>query len=153
MQLIACIAVLLGAAYAHPFYRDGFPNGYSIPNPCGGGIWEAVGHYDPHHHTINKNRYGLAFSAAGHTWTHALCMADSDGDGKTNGAELGDPTCVWVRGGVPTGHATGHPGICEPVGVLRRRVHLQLPWRQLCWKISVRIKKLHCLLWNFWIHL
>ncbi|KAH3782925.1 hypothetical protein DPMN_160849 [Dreissena polymorpha] len=39
-------------------------------------------------------------------------MADSDGDGKTNGAELGDPTCAWVKGGVPTGHATGHPGNC-----------------------------------------
>ncbi|KAH3701020.1 temptin-like [Dreissena polymorpha] len=116
MQLIAFIAVLLGAVSAHPFYRDSFPNGYSVPNPCGGGIWEAVGHYDPNHHTINKNRFGQAFSAAGRTWTQALCMADSDGDGKTNGAELGDPTCVWVQGGVPAGRATGHPGICEPVG-------------------------------------
>ena len=28
---------------------------------------------------------GLAFSAAGTTWTEALCRADSDGDGATNG--------------------------------------------------------------------
>ncbi|KAH3701012.1 hypothetical protein DPMN_075995 [Dreissena polymorpha] len=51
-----------------------------------------------------------AFAAAGHAWTRDLCMADSDADGKTNGAELGDPTCVWVKGGVPTGVASGHPG-------------------------------------------
>ena len=27
-----------------------------------------------------------------------LCNADSDGDGKSNGEELGDPNCVWVSG-------------------------------------------------------
>lgn len=35
---------------------------------------------------------------------------DSDGDGKTNGEELGDPTCVWTAGATPTDSATGHPG-------------------------------------------
>lgn len=34
-----------------------------------------------------------AFAAAGHVWTKELCQADSDGDGATNGAELGDPNC------------------------------------------------------------
>ena len=28
-------------------------------------------------------------------WTEALCHMDSDGDGRTNGEELGDPDCVW----------------------------------------------------------
>ncbi|KAH3701022.1 temptin-like [Dreissena polymorpha] len=116
MQYFLVIALCLAAAFAHPGYRDFFPNGYSVPNPCGTGVWEAVGHYDPQHHTIIKNRFGRAFAAAGHAWTRDLCMADSDEDGKTNGAELGDPTCVWVKGGVPTGVASGHPGICEPVG-------------------------------------
>jgi hypothetical protein len=51
-----------------------------------------------------------AFAQAGHTWTAALCALDSDGDGKTNGEELGDPTCVWTQGATPTGAATGHPG-------------------------------------------
>jgi len=27
-----------------------------------------------------------------------LCMIDSDEDGRTNGAELGDPSCVWRIG-------------------------------------------------------
>ena len=46
----------------------------------------------------------------GHVWNRALCMADSDGDGATNGEELGDPNCVWVYGGAPESTPTGHPG-------------------------------------------
>ena len=36
---------------------------------------------------------------------------DSDGDGITNGEELGDPQCVWIPGNNPnrTTHIT-HPG-------------------------------------------
>ena len=33
------------------------------------------------------------------SWTTALCNADSDGDGVSNGAELGDPNCIWTAGG------------------------------------------------------
>jgi hypothetical protein len=33
------------------------------------------------------------FAAAGYTWTRELCQADDDGDGFSNGAELGDPDC------------------------------------------------------------
>ncbi|OWF37770.1 Tyramine beta-hydroxylase [Mizuhopecten yessoensis] len=40
---------------------------------------------------------------------------DSDGDGFSNGAELGDPKCVWIPGSEPDGTPTGHPGICEPL--------------------------------------
>ena len=28
-------------------------------------------------------------------WTRELCEKDSDGDGFTNGEELGDPCCIW----------------------------------------------------------
>lgn len=37
------------------------------------------------------------FAKAGHTWTAELCKMDSDGDGVSNGQELGDPKCT-VRG-------------------------------------------------------
>ena len=41
-------------------------------------------------------------------WNKALCMADSDGDGLTNGEELGDPHCTWP--GQSAGKPLGHPG-------------------------------------------
>ena len=31
-------------------------------------------------------------------WTVELCRKDSDGDGQTNGQELGDPHCRWTIG-------------------------------------------------------
>ena len=40
-----------------------------------------------------------------------LCRKDSDGHGKTNGQELGDPNCVWVEGTVPElQDGLSHPG-------------------------------------------
>ena len=44
-------------------------------------------------------------------WTRELCQKDSDGDGRTNGEELGDPSCTWVPGSTPE-ITTGitHPG-------------------------------------------
>ena len=37
---------------------------------------------------------------------------DSDGDGKTNGQELGDPTCAWTPAGAPPSRTENitHPG-------------------------------------------
>ena len=44
-------------------------------------------------------------------------MMDSDGDGMTNGAELGDPDCTWTPGTAPKFSAgISHPGVCEPLG-------------------------------------
>lgn len=43
-------------------------------------------------------------------WTVDLCQKDSDGDGKTNGEELGDPNCTWIAGSTPSGKSTGQPG-------------------------------------------
>ncbi|XP_048777994.1 temptin-like [Ostrea edulis] len=111
--IICALVPLLAAA---PFYRGMFPNGYNVPNPCANDLWQAVGHMDPYHHTMEKNQFGKDFAAAGHTWTHALCMKDSDGDGRTNGEELGDPGCKWNVGDKPADVARGQPGICEPVG-------------------------------------
>jgi hypothetical protein len=43
-------------------------------------------------------------------WT-PLCPLDSDGDGWTNGQELGDPDCMWKSGDPdPTGKALSNPG-------------------------------------------
>jgi hypothetical protein len=41
---------------------------------------------------------GISVDAGGiPNWTAALCQKDSDGDGLTNGQELGDPCCTWVE--------------------------------------------------------
>jgi dopamine beta-monooxygenase len=52
------------------------------------------------------------FDKAGYKWTAELCRMDSDGDGFTNGQELGDPDCTWTKGMAQrTSAATSHPGI------------------------------------------
>lgn len=48
-----------------------------------------------------RNPFGLDVGAtlngADVNWS-AICDLDSDGDGYTNGEELGDPSCMWVTG-------------------------------------------------------
>ena len=66
-----------------------------------------------------NNPFGVDFASAGHAWTAALCGADSDGDGLTNGEELGDPCCVWFRGAASnlSSYATSHPGFASSVSL------------------------------------
>ncbi|KAI8791552.1 temptin [Biomphalaria glabrata] len=116
MFLLLCLATLVTVGLTHPTYQNAIPNGHHTHNPCGGQAWHGVGHLlsagsGP------LNPFGVDFAAAGHTWTAALCRLDSDRDGRTNGAELGDPQCTWTpahHGHMPA--STGHPGICEPIG-------------------------------------
>jgi len=60
------------------------------------------------------NSFGAAFQAAGFQWTAQLCQADTDGDGLTNGQELGDPCCLWSEGDTPSEYMhswkPSHPG-------------------------------------------
>merc|ERR1711972_73302 len=47
----------------------------------------------------------------GRQWTKALCEQDSDGDGQSNGLELGDPNCEWKVVALPAEVADiSHPG-------------------------------------------
>ena len=41
-----------------------------------------------------KNSFGKDFLNAGLKWTKQLCQGDSDGDGKSNGEELGKRQCL-----------------------------------------------------------
>lgn len=60
------------------------------------------------------NPFGIDFASENYEWTVSLCQTDSDGDGRTNGEELGDPTCVWFAGGPePTGPSLSHPGVID----------------------------------------
>lgn len=74
---------------ARPEYVEMLPNGANT------GV-EALGHTN----TIGSGgltAFGEDFAAAGNKWTKELCEKDSDGDGQSNGAELGDPCCEWAR--------------------------------------------------------
>jgi hypothetical protein len=56
------------------------------------------------------NTFGEDFFASDTMWTTSLCEKDSDGDGATNGEELGDPCCVWNPGDQPQTKANSSPG-------------------------------------------
>lgn len=62
---------------------------------------ECAGHVKPEGGG-ELNAFGRAFRAAEYRWTTVLCLADSDGDGESNGAELGDPCCSWMEGAEPS---------------------------------------------------
>jgi len=94
-------------AEAWSSYKSQIPNGDKVMYD--GSIWSGVGH-NSRGGGGSRNTFGSDFSNAG-SWTTALCQKDSDGDGVTNGQELGDPICVWSVGQQPfqTTSIT-HPG-------------------------------------------
>ncbi|WAR15590.1 TEMPT-like protein, partial [Mya arenaria] len=104
---------LLKFSTAYPYFRDKIPNGHIVANPCDKSeIWFGVGHMQRYGNG-ELDVFGHDFQKLGMEWTKALCRMDSDGDGFTNGEELGDPNCDWVPGGSPL-HSQGitHPGVC-----------------------------------------
>ncbi|XP_052091653.1 temptin-like [Mytilus californianus] len=114
--LALCIVIVNVCCYEK--HQKLIPNGNNVPNPCSKNqksIWRAVGHFNPDHGGVDINSFGKDFMLYNKTWTTELCLIDSDGDGKINGEELGDPSCDWTPGKKPKGPATDHPGICEPV--------------------------------------
>eukprot|EP00672_Neobodo_designis_P009313 CAMPEP_0174855756 /NCGR_PEP_ID=MMETSP1114-20130205/34145_1 /TAXON_ID=312471 /ORGANISM="Neobodo designis, Strain CCAP 1951/1" /LENGTH=220 /DNA_ID=CAMNT_0016090519 /DNA_START=21 /DNA_END=680 /DNA_ORIENTATION=+ len=76
-------------------YQSLIPNGDSVMR--NGNAWPGVAHASERGGGV-FNEFGTAFHAADKQWSVALCRADSDGDGFTNGEELGDPECVWTGG-------------------------------------------------------
>jgi len=111
--LLVC---LTHGADSRPSYATRIPNGVSVPAPDGSGaICNGVGH-DSCYGAGPLNPFGQAFEAASLQWTVELCQADSDGDGLTNGQELGDPCCTWTPGAAPLQNAAlSHPGFAESV--------------------------------------
>ncbi len=74
-----------GAGYAEfaeriPNGRDVYHDGEQVP---GVGHRSAWGGGAP-------NQFGLDLQRAGYKWTRELCQGDSDGDGMSNGQELGE---------------------------------------------------------------
>lgn len=76
---------------AYPQYNGNVPNGNAIPPSA-----LALGH--PNGATKLYTPFANAYVSNGRKWSRGLCMADSDGDGQSNGLEMGDPCCVWTVG-------------------------------------------------------
>ncbi|GJQ12066.1 hypothetical protein GpartN1_g3857.t1 [Galdieria partita] len=84
----------------HLNYLDQFPNGAKVLDPQRNTTsWIGVGHQDAVGMT-GINEFGKDFRKVGGNWKR-LCVLDSDGDGQSNGMELGDPCCVWKQGDIP----------------------------------------------------
>jgi hypothetical protein len=110
---VAAAAIVVAVLLTEPT-RAYIENQTDIPNGDkvfrNGVAWPAVGHLMDNAGGV-LNSFGSDFLAAG-SWTTALCNADTDGDGYSNGYELGDPACIWYPGGPPPERITGisHPG-------------------------------------------
>lgn len=81
-------------ATSYPQYNNNVPNGNMIPPSA-----IELGH--PGGSTKRYTSFGNAYVSNGRKWTKGLCMVDSDGDGQSNGLEMGDPCCLWVAGSSP----------------------------------------------------
>lgn len=90
---------------ARPSFVARIPNGNGVSGVA------ALGHASPSGGGAT-NAFGEAFEAAGHQWTAELCQADSDGDGATNGEELGDACCSWTPStALSSTLSPTHPGV------------------------------------------
>mmetsp|Transcript_18058 Transcript_18058/g.36528 ORF Transcript_18058/g.36528 Transcript_18058/m.36528 type:complete len:735 (+) Transcript_18058:124-2328(+) len=109
-SLFAAGAVLFrfpAATTALPSFGSKLPNGERVPcrdgidSGCIDGYCRGIGHPACDGGTSGASPqllspFGQDWKDAGFRWTTELCQADSDGDGLTNGEELGDPCCVWT---------------------------------------------------------
>lgn len=98
--LLPLLALSVYPVGGYQQYVARLPNGDKVPNV------PAIGHVNPNGGSGGVNSFGKAFDSKD-KWTLSLCQADSDGDGQTNGQELGDPCCTWVKGGASPYRTTG----------------------------------------------
>lgn len=84
----------LSSVFSYPQYNNNLPNGQMIPP-------SAIGLGHPNGATKLYTPFANAYVSNGRKWTKALCSADSDNDGQSNGLEMGDPCCLWTQGSAP----------------------------------------------------
>ena len=107
-------AVNLRETSAIPLYLGDIPNSNMVLD-CNGQAFDAIGHASRLGGGA-RNPFGQDYERL-RNWAD-ICDLDSDGDGMTNGEELGDPLCQW-RSAADDGllmSVVGHPGLnCEKV--------------------------------------
>lgn len=101
-----------GSALARDFRVKDIPNGgrFQCQNchPDNDGSTFTPFGSDAKGHFIADDEGGVSTEHV--LWDTAWCQRDSDGDGRSNGEELGDPGCTWERGDPdPVGQVT-NPG-------------------------------------------
>ena len=111
------LLLLLLRVSAHPHYALLLPHAHDVFHD--NHLVAAIGHINFRGHGA-LNQFGKDFVLAGRKWTRELCEMDSDGDGRTNGEELGDASCEWKRHDdvdVPVYHGKRftHPGVVTNV--------------------------------------
>lgn len=103
------LLVVIPYASAFPTFLQLIPNGNAAERPDSGITCLHLGH-TPCEPGAPRNPFGLDFNKS-REWTVEFCQTDSDGDGLTNGEELGDPCCVWKPGQTPLRtNSLSHPG-------------------------------------------
>eukprot|EP00737_Agarophyton_chilense_P003682 gb/GEZJ01004376.1/.p1 GENE.gb/GEZJ01004376.1/~~gb/GEZJ01004376.1/.p1 ORF type:complete len:380 (-),score=56.14 gb/GEZJ01004376.1/:308-1423(-) len=111
------VALALQGVAGRPEFVDRIPNGDAWERDDSGIECRFLGHTDcvP---GAARNPFGLDFKAAGLEWNKDLCEKDSDGDGITNGEELGDPCCEWTVDNPTQLRLTqlSHPGVNDKDG-------------------------------------
>lgn len=100
--LLGALVVLGSTAEGSKKFVSWIPNGANVEG------YAAIGHPDGTGKDESTNDFGEAFEKAGKKWTVELCQADTDGDGQTNGQELGDPCCEWSTGPLLAGQLASH---------------------------------------------
>jgi hypothetical protein len=132
-------AVLISSVNGHSEYRSLIPNGFNVPGTVGVGHRHIHGGFNPDSPPEFRtpqnllNEFGRDFKEAGYVWTQELCLLDSDGDGESNGLELGDPCCEWREGDATTRRPwkISSPGVStKPIGCcgnLVARTNLKMP--------------------------
>lgn len=122
LSVSACSLLSALPAAARIGYPNNLPNGSTFSclachNSASGGAaagWNALGDaiFEENGGTAD-DALSLPIDASDPAfvfWNAAVCGADSDGDGATNGEELGDPDCEWQRGQTPA----SSEGITDP---------------------------------------
>jgi hypothetical protein len=117
MFRVTTIGHLVTSITARPEYAQRIPNAGNVVDAQGVKLTNAM---SIGHTSTGRNAFGIAFRNAGFQWTRDFCLADSDGDGASNGRELGDPCCAWTVGAVPDFDNATNPGIADTQATLDR---------------------------------
>ena len=103
-------------------YRDKVPNGKNSPGNCY--AWGHTNNCGSGQSPGNSQGNGVL---AGATWSTSTCKADPDGDGYTNGEELGDACCYgWTANSVDASKGVASTGASDG-RISNPRVKLSIP--------------------------